>query len=166
MIVRSSVVAGRARRRPLVPTLGILALSALLLSGCSIGGDAPASPEPSASTEAPTEPAVLIPGGSAEENLPFFDQVNRATLAANPEALGREIIDGLVAAGFDKSTMQVGSDTTTLGRPVDALEFAVRWGDQCLLGQNGPTVGGYHSTVSPALNSGGCLVGSTRPIDW
>lgn len=72
VIVRSSVVAGRARRRPLVPTLGILALSALLLSGCSIGGDAPASPEPSASTEAPTEPAVLIPAAAPRKTCRFL----------------------------------------------------------------------------------------------
>jgi hypothetical protein len=37
---------------------------------------------------------------------------------------------------------------------------------ECLVGQYGPASGGYHGAVRPALGTGGCLVGETRPIDW
>lgn len=154
------------RRRPLtvLGTLGLAAGLAASLAACSL---LPA-PAPSATPteEAPAAPAELVPGGSAEENLPYFDQVNRATLAAAPEARGREFIDGLVAAGFERPAMQVSFDNTTLGKPVDSIQFSVRLGESCLLGQNGPAVGGYVSAVQPILSTGSCLIGGTRPIDW
>lgn len=137
----------------------------LMLAGCA--QDTAPAPTASATAAAPSAaPATLIAGGSAEDNLPFFDQTNRATVAANPDAKGRDLIDALVAAGFDKAAMQVGSDTTSIGRAVDAVEFSVKLGDSCLIGQFGEVVGGYNSTVQPALGNGSCLVGSTRPIDW
>ncbi|MCS4275842.1 hypothetical protein M2390_001014 [Mycetocola sp. BIGb0189] len=147
--------------------VGLVLAAALALAGCT----ATPTPRPSATassgtSEAPAVPAELKPEGTAEENLPFFDQVNRATVAAKPEAVGKDLIDGLVAAGFDKAAMQVSEDKTTLGRPVDAIEFAVLWKDQCLVGQFGATVQGYHSTVQPKLDNGGCLIGKTRTIDW
>ena len=43
---------------------------------------------------------------------------------------------------------------------------AVLFQGECLIGQYGPASGGYHSAVRPALGTGGCLVGQTRPIDW
>ena len=43
---------------------------------------------------------------------------------------------------------------------------AVLFQGRCLIGQYGPASGGYHSAVRPALGTGGCLVGQTRPIDW
>jgi hypothetical protein len=140
----------------------------LLLSGCVGGGtpspSAPATPTPTATAT----PAVIVfhPGGTAQQNLPFFDKVNRATLAAKPDALGRDFIDGLVAAGFTKTDMQVTVDTTTIGLKANSIQFSVRMGSQCLIGQNGADAGGYHSLVAPALATGACLIGQTRPIDW
>ncbi|MBW8872796.1 MAG: hypothetical protein JF618_11790, partial [Leifsonia sp.] len=106
------------------------------------------------------------PGGTAQENLPFFDKVNQATLAANPNAQGRDFIDALVAAGFTKADMQVTVDTTTIGLKANSIQFSVRMGDTCLIGQNGADAGGYSSLVAPALSTGACLIGDTRPIDW
>lgn len=150
----------RPRTAAIVALFGVLALA-----GCA---QEPATPPTASATAAatPEAPATLIAGGSAQDNLPFFDQTNAATVAANPEAKGRDLIDALVGAGFEKSAMQVGRDTTTIGRAVDALEFSVKFGDNCLIGQYGEAVGGYNSTVQPALGNGSCLVGSTRPIDW
>lgn len=108
---------------------------------------------------------VLIPEGTAADNLPFFDAVNAATLAADPAAGGQAIIDGLVAAGFPKAEMEVSSDTTSIGEPADSIQFAVRWQGQCILGQNGPATG-YHSSVVSQLDTGRCLIGVTRAIDW
>lgn len=156
--------------RVLVSASGVL-LVAGSLAGCVGGVPAPAtttpvySPTSTASTAPQTKPE-LVPGGTAEQNLPFFDQVNKATLAANPSAKGRDFIDALVAAGFDKSAMQLTVDTTTIGLAANSIQFSVKLGDTCLIGQNGADAGGYNSMTTPVLATGGCLIGQTRAIDW
>lgn len=123
-------------------------------------------PAPTQSPSASAEPApdpVLVPEGSADDNLPYFDFVNSAFLS-NGNPGGQPIIDNLVAAGFDKAAMEVTADRTPLGSAVDSLQFAVRIGDDCLLGQ--ADAGGYTGTAASALESGRCLVGNTRAIDW
>jgi len=145
------------------------AVLALALTGCTPGAKPTASPTP---TPTPTPTATgtpapeLVPGGTAQENLPFFNKVNQATLAANPGAQGRDFIDALVAAGFTKADMQVTVDTTTIGLKANSIQFSVKMGDTCLIGQNGADAGGYNSEVTPVLSTGACLIGQTRPIDW
>lgn len=138
------------------------------LAGCSF-----AEPEPTPTatpTTDPTETAppapVLNPELSASENLAFFDSVNLAVVAADPNAGGRAFIDALVAGGFDKAAMQVTADRTTIDEPADSVQFAVAFNGECLVGQYGPKSGGYHGAVRPMLGTGVCLVGQTRPIDW
>ncbi|SFR76284.1 hypothetical protein SAMN05428970_2043 [Agromyces sp. CF514] len=147
------------------------ALFVAVLTGCT--GTPSPEPTPSPSTsrpqpsgEATAEPVGLHPDLPAADNLPYFDQVNQKVVAANGAAAGRDFIDALVAAGFDKAAMQVTSDQTSLGEPADSVQFAVAFNDECLVGQYGPKSGGYHGVVQPALGTGGCLVGQTRPIDW
>lgn len=159
-------------------TATILASVAILvgMAGCTAPSaqpapstDAAATATPSASAPATTEPAPvpsLRPELAASENLAYFDLVNRQVIAADPAAGGRDFIDALTAAGFDRAAMEVTSDTTTLGDPADSIQFAVRFQDACLVGQYGPKSDGYHGAVRPALGTGGCLVGETRPIDW
>lgn len=139
-----------------------------ILAGCS-PTQPQATPKPSASEAPEATPSAapsFDPNAPADEAIVFFDTVNTATLEANAAADGRAFIDGLVAAGFDKAAMEVTSDSTTIGNAADSIQFSVRWGESCLIGQNGAAVGGYHSTVGPLLGSGTCLIGSTRPIDW
>ena len=149
---------------PAVVALGVL------VTGCS--SPAPARPTtPSASSAAPTSatptaPPTFDPGASADEAKVFFDTVNAATVAADADARGRAFIDGLAAAGFDKAAMELTADQTTIGNAADSIQFSVRWGDTCLIGQNGSAVDGYHSTLAPVLATAKCLIGSTRPIDW
>ncbi|MFU8947000.1 DUF6993 domain-containing protein [Mycetocola zhadangensis] len=147
-----------------------MAVTGAVLTGCSTPQEAntpaPSAPTQTESPAAEPETPVLVPSGSAEDNLPFFDLVNSQTLAANPAADGRAFIDGLVAAGFDKAAMEVTLDTTTIGNAADSIQFSVRWGESCLIGQNGAGVSGYHSTVGKVLGTGTCLIGKTRPIDW
>ena len=123
---------------------------------------ASAAPRPTPTAAVP----ALRPELSATENLPFFDSVNLAVVAANGAAGGRDFIDALAAAGFDKTAMQVTADRTTVDLQADSVQFAVLFHDECLVGQYGPASGGYHGAVRPALGAGGCLVGETRPIDW
>lgn len=162
--------------RPSGRLLAPAALVALLaLSGCTGAAPdpapAPATTAPldsSASTSSPTTaPApTFAPDGSAADNLPYFSQIV-ASVAAGPNPVsGRAYIDALVEGGFDKASMQVTQDESTIGNPAESIEFSVRWGDQCLVGQVGPSIGAPVSTVLPGLSSGGCLIGQTRSIDW
>ncbi len=157
---------GRVSRRIGAAAVG-LAL-ALVLVGCveqPTDDETSPAPTPTASATASAPAIALVPDGSAEDNKPFFDQVNAAT-AENENAGGRDFVDALVGAGFDKAAMEVTKDATTLGERAESIQFSVRWGESCLIGQFGPAVGGYHSTVQPVLGTDRCLIGQTRPIDW
>ncbi|UOE45315.1 DUF6993 domain-containing protein [Agromyces larvae] len=161
------------RRRTSRAILGLaVACLGFTLAGCTAPDPEPTAaptgrPVPTASAgpaDAPTP--TLMPDLSATENLPAFDYVNLAVVAANPSAGGRAFIDALVQAGFDKSKMEVTSDVTTLDKPADSIQFAVQFQGECLVGQFGPASGGYHGAVRPLLGTGRCLVGATVPIDW
>lgn len=141
------------------------------VTGCTASPAPTTAPEPRPTPTASSAPpsAVVLtlrPELSAGENLPYFDSVNLGVVAANSEAGGRDFIDALVNAGFDKSQMEVTADRTTVDLQADSVQFAVLFQGECLVGQYGPASGGYHSAVRPALGTGGCLVGQTRPIDW
>jgi hypothetical protein len=147
-------------------------LAALVLAGCTPTAPA-ASPSTSGSGSAsasasprprPTVAPTFVTGGTAEVNHAYFDFVNTKLFTANGSANGRDIVDSLVAAGFDKAAMQVTPDKTAINGQVDSILFSVKLGAECLLGQHGG--GGYSSAVQAALASGGCLIGKTRPIDW
>lgn len=104
--------------------------------------------------------------GAAADNLPLFSSVTAAVWASEGRVAGRAYVDALAAAGFDKAAMQVTDDETTVGNPAESIQFAVRWGDECLVGQVGPATGNPVTVVVPVLAEGTCLVGQTRPIDW
>ena len=142
----------------------LIAALALALAGCAEEPPLPMplpSTSPSASASAPA-----APDNSAAGQKQRFDETNAATLeaagGANPG--GRAFIDGLVAAGFDKAAMQVTPDKTAINLDADNVQFSVLIGEDCLVGQFGNV--GYQSAVLPALSTGACLVGNTRPIDW
>lgn len=156
------------RRRP--ARRAALVLTGLVLTGALAActqapADDPTSAAPTPTLTASAPAVALQPDGTAEDNKPFFDQVNAAT-AQNAEAGGRDFVDALAAAGFDKAAMEVTKDATTLGDRAESIQFSVRWADGCLIGQFGPAVDGYHSTVQPVLGTDRCLIGETRTIDW
>jgi hypothetical protein len=109
---------------------------------------------------------VLVPEGSASDNLPLFQTVTVTVWDSENRASGRAYVDALVGAGFDKAAMQVTEDRSTVGNPAESIQFSVRWGDECLVGQVGPATGEPVAVVVPVLAEGTCLVGQTRPIDW
>lgn len=156
-----------------VCAVGVAAL-ALTLAACDTGTTEPTATPSHTTTSSPVptptptiDPGpVLHPDGTAEDNLPLFQQVVVSVWAGPEPGSGRAYIDALVAAGFDKAAMQVTPDLTTIGNPADTIEFSVRWGDKCLLGQAGPEIGGTASAILPVLADGSCLIGITRPIDW
>jgi hypothetical protein len=140
---------------------------AISMAGCGLPTELEpeptATPRPSASTSAPPRTVQFEPDGSAEDNREYFDAVNQATIAAGTVD-GRSFVDALVAAGFDKSKMELTPDKTAIGLDADNIQFTVLVGDKCLVGQYGNI--GYHSTVLPVLATGKCLIGKTRTIDW
>ena len=145
-------------------TLGV----ALVFTACTSAAPEPTS-TPSATdsatqtaTEPPAPALALEPEGSAADNLAYFDSVASAVTAID----GRSYVDALTTAGFDKTQMEVTFDRTQADLAADTIQFAIRFNGECLLGQNGPASGGYHSAVTAPLASGTCLVGTTRSIDW
>ncbi|SDG78787.1 hypothetical protein SAMN04489810_1293 [Microbacterium pygmaeum] len=151
---------------------------ALAVAGCA----EPAEPNPS---EVPTRieaatpgietasPApesagpVLVPDGSADDNLPLFSSVVASVWSGPEPYAGRAYIDALSVAGFDRGAMQVTEDESTVGNPAESIQFSVRWDEECLVGQVGqPGWGEPVAVVVPGILDGGCLVGNTRPIDW
>jgi ABC-type transport system substrate-binding protein len=161
--------AGHVRRsRAGLVLAGVAA--ALVLVGCTSAPEAPA-PAASSSPSAPASAAptaapapTLDPAGDATANLAFFDATNRALLAGTPTPSGREIIDTLVAAGFVKADMEVSPDVTVGNEAAGSIQFSVRLGATCLVGQTGEA--GYNALAAPVLGTGKCLVGTTRAIDW
>lgn len=162
-------------RRPATPVsravVAVFVSTALafVLAACTPGG----SPEPEVDSTAPTPATSTAPGpeyvaeGTADDNLPLFASVTATVWASDQRGAGRAYIDALVAAGFDRSAMQVTQDATTVGNAVESLQFSVRWGDaECLVGQVGPSTGEPVTAVLPQLAEGRCLVGATRAIDW
>lgn len=158
----------RSRLRIVAPLVLAAALG-LALAGCT--PEAAPSPTPTADVATPTATAsappaaaVYDPNAGAAANKPVFDQTNQAVIAANPSAGGADFIVALRNAGFDGSAMQLTPDITTVGVKADSVQFSVRLSDGCLVGQYG--LGSYESQVMPALGTGGCLIGQTRPIDF
>ena len=173
----------RRRARPVpiglrVVGIGVGVSLALALTGCT--GAVPestASPTPShtatqaatsSATPSPTVAAapVLVPDGTAQDNLPVFSAVVAAVWATPQQVTGQAYVDSLVAAGFDKAAMQLTPDQSTVGNAAESIQFSVRWGDECLVGQVGPATGAPVTVVVPVIGASTCLVGDTRPIDW
>lgn len=145
-----------------------------LLAGCVPGQPpvpAPSSPAPTSVSPTPTptptatEPS-LDPDGTAEDNLPLFTEVMESVWDGDDRVKGRAYVDALVRAGFDKASMEVTKDRSSVGIPADSIQFSVRWSDACLVGQVGPSTKRPTAVVLPHLPTGRCLVGETRPIDW
>ncbi len=159
---------GRSR---LAVSAVVAMVCAVMLAGCVQSSPHPTkSPNASASSTpapTPTVTPTLVPGGTAQDNKAFFDLVNTRLVSSNGSANGRQIVDNLVQAGFDKSAMQLTPDKTTINGNVDSILFSVLVGKDCLLGQL--SGGKYTSSVQRSFTQGtatSCLVGKTRPIDW
>jgi len=157
------------RRRATLAGVFVLVVG-LVLAGCS-GDPMPTPTQRSTASASPTpkpSPTAAIPvfrpNGSAAANQQYFDYVNRTLASAQGMSSGRAIVDNLVAAGFTKTDMEVTDDTTALNIPVDAIQVAVRFKGECLIGQFSPA--GYTGILAPLLGTGTCLVGKTITINW
>lgn len=146
--------------------------AAILLASCTGGGtverDTVSSPtsDVSGSAAAPSSnsSADPTPGPEVAAAQTTFDDTNRSLAATNTNADDKAIVAALVGAGFDKGSMQITPDTTSIGRKADSIQVSVLVGSTCLLGQfRGAT---YVGATAPVLSTGRCLIGNTRAIDW
>jgi hypothetical protein len=161
-------------RRRATGSATVLAAAVLVVTLAGCVQDAPVSSAPpsttsaAASTPTPTSTAVpvLVAGGTAAQNKPFFDYVNQQSVtAAGGAPDGPAFITALRNNGFPGDAMQVTADITTVGVHADSIQFSVKMPDACLIGQWG-TANGYSSITAPVLATGACLVGQTRTIDF
>lgn len=154
--------------KPRARTAAIIALavSVPLLAGCSLlEGPTPETPQ----RETPAAPEVapeLIPGGTAEENLPYFTEVLRNYTAGDGEVQGAPIVAAVTAAGFDPALMQVSFDQTKTNLVADNIFVSVRVDATCLIGQIVTEDRSFVAETAPALGPNGdiCLIGTTAPI--
>jgi hypothetical protein len=149
-----------------VPIVAVLAIA--MLTGCVAAKPTPTPTSSAAAgsgtaTAAPAGPAINL-AGTAAQNKAYFDQVNQKLIAAGGDLTGRPFIDNLVAAGYQKVNMEVTPDRTAVNLAADNIQFSIRFGTTCLIGQYGNV--GYTSYYTKTLGTGRCLVGTTRPIDW
>ncbi len=147
--------------------VGIVAIAVAALAGCvpaapAATQSATAGPTPTSSATAAAPTIDLT--GTANQNRAYFDSVNEKFIAAGGDLSGRPFIDNLVKAGYPKVDMEVTPDRTSVNLAADNIQFSIRFGTTCLIGQYGNV--GYASTVTTVLSTGRCLVGTTRPIDW
>jgi hypothetical protein len=146
--------------------VAIVAIAAL--AGCVQSPVAPTPspiPTPAASSSSAAIP-TYDPSGSASDNLAYFNEVGHALLDNNPTAntQGETIVNWFVAHGFNKKNMEVTPDKTSIGLAAWNIDFSVRFGKTCILGQAGNV--GFQSAVVPVLATGKCLIGQTRTIDF
>jgi hypothetical protein len=156
-------------RRAVALPLAVLVIVAL--AGCV---KAPASvptplptPNPSSSSTAAGVP-TYDPTGTASDNLAYFNTVGNALFASSQATAastqGVLIVNWFVAHGFNKKNMEITPDKTSIGLAAWNIDFSVRFGKTCILGQAGNV--GFQSSVVPILATGKCLIGQTRTIDW
>ncbi len=142
--------------------------AAPLLAGCSLlEGPTPTTPE----REAPEKPEVvpqLVPGGSAEENLPYFTEVLRGYAEGESPIKAEPVVNAVAEAGFDKALMQVSFDSTKTGLEADNIFVSVRIDADCLVGQLVAADRSFVAENQPAVgpNNDICLIGETNPITW
>lgn len=146
----------------------MLALSAVALSGCALlEGPTPETPN----REAPAVPEVapeLVPGGTAEQNLPYFTEVLRTYVAGDGAIKGEPVSRAIIDAGFDKALMQVSFDRSETGLEADNIFVSVLLGESCLLGQVVTADRSFVAETAPAVGPENniCLIGETAPITW
>lgn len=136
---------------------------AAALTACAPGPTTPN--ETGAATSTPTVAPTFVPGGGAADNRDYFDATLQGVLAQNEKASAVELVDALVAAGFDKASIEFTRDETAIGLEADFIIVATRMPDgQCLIGMRAAR--GYSSEESAPASTGNCLMGDPARVDW
>ena len=150
-------------RRLLLPA--VLVVTALGLAGCASEASSRMHGGAASRQDGQWTVTALAPDGSAQDNLGYFSRVIALIWQTTDQQSGSAYVDALVAAGFDRSAMQLTSDVSTVDNPAESFQISVHWHADCLIGQIGPSIGEPHAVVVPAIGQGTCLVGRTIPLD-
>jgi hypothetical protein len=157
------------RRRAVALPVVVVVIAAL--AGCVQGTGSVVTPLPTPSPGGSSTAAAVPtynPGGTASDNLAYFNKVGdelfTSSEATAASTQGELIVNWFVAHGFNKKNMEVTPDKTSIGLAAWNIDFSVRFGKTCILGQAGNV--GFQSSVLPVLATGKCLIGLTRTIDW
>jgi hypothetical protein len=146
--------------------LAATAVISLTLGGCGLGPDGSPSASPTPTSTVSAEPMpVFLPEGDAQDNKTFFDRILSGVATADQKQPGRAMVNALVRAGFRKKSIQLTPDRTRTDLEADSVIVAIRMGRSCLIGQR-TNDRKYYSSIESALKTGGCLVGTTRKINW
>jgi hypothetical protein len=146
--------------------LAATAVISLTLGGCGLGPDGSPSASPTPTSTVSAEPMpVFLPEGDAQDNKTFFDRILSGVATADQKQPGRAMVNALVRAGFRKKSIQLTPDRTRTDLEADSVIVAIRMGRSCLIGQR-TNERKYYSSIETALKTGGCLVGTTRKINW
>ena len=142
--------------------LAVATVISLALGGCAVGPNATPNATPSSTT---ATALAFLRDGDAQDNKVIFDQLLSGVATIDQQHPGRAMVDALVSAGFRKKSIQVTEDRTKTNIPADSVIVSVRIDRSCLIGQR--TIDReYFSSIESALKTGGCLIGTTRTIDW
>ena len=142
--------------------LAVATVISLALGGCAVGPNATPNATPSSTT---ATALAFLRDGDAQDNKVIFDQLLSGVATTDQQHPGRAMVDALVSAGFRKKSIQVTEDLTKTNIPADSVIVSVRIDRSCLIGQR-TKAGEYFSSIESALKTGGCLIGTTRIIDW
>lgn len=142
--------------------------SVILLSGCFlVEGPTPEVLE--RDTERTVDPsAELVPDGTAEDNLPYFEKVLDEFSQGDAAVEAKPITTALIDAGFDKQDMQVSFDESKTNLQADNIFVSVRYDDTCLMGQVVTADRSYVAELVAAVGPDGdiCIIGNTQEITW
>jgi len=144
-------------------------IAAQALAGCAAAKvQPPGSPVPKPTVSRTAAPDVLPTAapevhldGTAQQNKQYWDWLIQDYVSKVGVGLDAYLSSQLLGAGYDPAMIEMTEDTTPIGSIADAIDAAVRFGDECLLA----TVrnGGWATAIAPVLSTGKCLVGTTVP---
>jgi len=149
--------------------LALLAGATCVLAACAPVAQAPsADVAPESVVAQPTPEAEFVPEffakGSALENQPFVDYVvGQALDDSENKRAGAAVAQALQGAGINRELLELTPDTSLIELPVDSVTIAIRFGDDCVIGQWGTDW--YVSQVEPVLATQKCLLGETVSLD-
>ena len=143
------------------------AMLVVMLAACAPSATMPAPTQAASRTPTATPTPTAIPerviDGTAGQNRPYVEYIIGRLVSLNSQPASLEIIDTLVAGGFDRAAMEVTDDTTRVGSRADSILFSILIDGECLLGQVAD--GAVATSLGEVLGTGRCLVGRTVSLD-
>lgn len=156
------------RSRFSLSMVAALSVATLTLSACGGAPEPIERPTKEENLQDPVAPPEFYPEGSAADNLPYFHESLRQFGVGEAPVQGVPVVDHLVAAGFDKTKMQLSFDESKTNLVADSIFVSVLMGQDCLIGQIVTADRSFHAEEAPAIGpeQSSCLIGATRTIDW